>query len=82
MNSRLRIFKALQDGKETASVLDELHKSFAALTQEEQKYAKIFRHDVQSPCCYVGRRKTLRDLLRNYTQAKNDQIHVLPLLSV
>ena len=42
MNSRFsKYLKALQDGTETAAVLDELHKSFATLTQEEQKYANI-----------------------------------------
>lgn len=47
MNSRFKKYiKALQDGAETAAVLDELHKSFATLTQEEQKYANIFLHDV------------------------------------
>lgn len=47
MNSRFKKYiKALQAGEEIAAVLDELHKSFASLTQEEQKYANIFLHDV------------------------------------
>lgn len=77
MNSRFKKYlKALQDGEETASVLDELHKSFAALTQEEQKYANIFLHDVQSGDVTVEDGKTLRDYITEYmTQAKNDQIH-------
>ena len=77
MNSRFKKYiKALQDGAETASVLEELHKSFATLTQEEQKYANIFLHDVQNGDVVVDERKTLRDYITEYmTSAKNDQIH-------
>ena len=77
MNSRFKKYiKALQDGEETAAVLDELHKSFATLTQEEQKYANIFLHDVQNGDVIVNEGKTLRDYITEYmTSAKNDQIH-------
>ena len=77
MNSRFKKYlKALQDGAETAAVLDELHKSFATLTQEEQKYANIFLHDVQNGDVIVDEGKTLRDYITEYmTRAKNDQIH-------
>ncbi len=77
MNSRFKKYiKALQDGTETAAVLDELHKSFATLTQEEQKYANIFLHDVQNGDVTVDEGKTLRDYITEYmTRAKNDQIH-------
>ena len=76
MNSRFKKYiKALQDGTETAAVLDELHKSFATLTQEEQKYANIFLHDVQNGDVVVDEGKTLRDYITEYmTRAKNDQI--------
>ena len=77
MNSRFKKYiKALQDGTETAAVLDELHKSFATLTQEEQKYANIFLHDVQNGDVVVDEGRTLRDYITEYmTSAKNDQIH-------
>jgi type I restriction enzyme R subunit len=77
MNSRFKKYlKALQDGKETAEVLDELHKSFATLTQEEQKYANIFLHDVQNGDVTVEENKTLRDYITEYmARAKNDQLH-------
>lgn len=77
MNSRFKKYiKALQDGTETAAVLDELHKSFATLTQEEQKYANIFLHDVQNGDVIVDEGKTLRNYITEYmTSAKNDQIH-------
>lgn len=56
--------------------LDELHKSFATLTQDEQKYAEIFLHDVQRGEVVVGDGKTLRDYITEYQyKAKNDQIH-------
>jgi type I restriction enzyme R subunit len=76
MNSRFKKYlKALQDGEETSGVLDELHKSFATLTQEEQRYANIFLHDVQCGDVTVEDGKTLRDYITEYiTRAKNDQI--------
>lgn len=56
--------------------LDELHKSFATLTQDEQKYAEIFLHDVQRGEVVVEDGKTLRDYITKYQyKAKNDQIH-------
>ena len=56
--------------------LDELHKSFATLTQDEQKYAEIFLHDVQRGEVVVVDGKTLRDYITEYQyKAKNDQIH-------
>ena len=56
--------------------LSELHKTFAALTQEEQKYANIFLHDVQRGDVTVEDGKSLRDYITDYmSRAKNDQIH-------
>lgn len=77
MNSRFKKYiKALHGGIETTAVLDELHKSFATLTQEEQKYANIFLHNVQSGDVVVDAGKTLRDYITEYmTHVKNDQIH-------
>ena len=77
MNSRFKKYlKALQDGAETADVLDELHKSFAALDQEEQKYANIFLQDVRGGDVTVEEGKNLRDYITEYmARAKNDQIH-------
>ncbi|MEJ8736250.1 HsdR family type I site-specific deoxyribonuclease [Erysipelotrichaceae bacterium HCN-30851] len=54
----------------------ELHKTFAMLTQEEQKYANIFLHDIQRGDVAVNEGKTLRDYITEYlVKAKNDQIH-------
>lgn len=64
---------ATEEAQEQA--LNELHKTFAALTQEEQKYANIFLHNVQRGDVFVEEGKSLRDYITEYLcQAKNDQI--------
>lgn len=83
MNSRFdKYLKSLnQDGIEEEQrqrTLDDLHKSFAYLTIEEQKYANIFLHDVQSGCAVMESGKTFRDYVTEYQcTAKNDQISTL-----
>ena len=82
MNSRFKKFlKALQDGVETAEVLNELHKSFAVLSQEEQKYAHMFLLDVQRGNKIVEEDKTLSDYITEYqAEARNDRIHRFALV--
>lgn len=54
----------------------ELHKTFAGLTQEEQKYANIFLHDTERGDVIPEPGKTLRDYITEYLYtAKDDQIH-------
>ena len=71
--------KQLQEGaskEEIEHTLNELHKSFASMTQEEQKYANLFLHDVESGEIQVEEGKTLKDYITEYqVNAKNDQIH-------
>ena len=56
----------------------ELHKTFATLSQEEQKYANIFLHDIQRGDVEITKDKTLRDYINEYlSKAKDDQIHRL-----
>lgn len=80
MNSRfdkyLKILKkAGVDPIKLQDTLDELHKSFATLTQEEQKYANIFIHDVQSGVINIKNGKSFREYITEYQyNAKNDQI--------
>lgn len=80
MNSRFEKFLKIltQDDVDEAEVrktLDDLHKSFAILTQEEQKYANIFLHDVESGNARMESGKTFRDYITEYqSNAKNDQI--------
>ena len=81
MNSRfekyLKIF--YQEGAEAEAIHQaetELHKTFATLSQEEQKYANIFLHDIQSGAVVPQPGKTLREYIADYiAQKQNDQIH-------
>ena len=55
---------------------DELHKTFATLSLEEQKFANIFLHDIQSGDIEPEEGKTFRDYITEYlSKAKDDQIH-------
>lgn len=54
----------------------ELHITFATLSQEEQKYANIFLHDIQRGEVAITEGKTFRDYITEYlSKAKDDQIH-------
>jgi type I restriction enzyme R subunit len=86
MNSRfdkfLKILKQEKiDETEMKNTLEELHKSFSILTQEEQKYANIFLHDVESGNIEMESGKTFRDYVTEYqSKAKSDQIHSISLI--
>ena len=81
MNSRfekyLKIF--YQEGAEAEAIHQaetELHKTFATLSQEEQKYANIFLHNIQSGAVVPQPGKTLREYIAEYiAQKQNDQIY-------
>lgn len=81
MNSRFeKYLKLLNQGGVSEELMEqakaELHKTFAALNQEEQKYANIFLHDMERGDVTVESGKTLRDYITEYQcRAKNDQIH-------
>jgi type I restriction enzyme R subunit len=65
---------------EMQQTLDDVHKSFAYLTQDEQKYANIFLHDVECGYAVMEKGKTFRDYVTEYqSQAKNDEIRTLAL---
>lgn len=54
----------------------ELHSSFASLTQDEQKYANIFLHDIQRGDVKVEPGKSLRDYITEYmARTDSDRIH-------
>ena len=80
MNSRFdKFIKELKkvdiDPTELQNTLDELYKSFATLTQEEQKYANLFIRDVQSGVANLESGKSFRQYITDYeSSAKNDQI--------
>lgn len=81
MNSRFDKYMKLLNGdgasgEDVERAETELHKTFATLTQEEQKYANIFLHDIQRGDVAIVAGRTLRDYINEYLlKAKNDQIH-------
>ena len=83
MNSRFeKYMKILNIGGDNADDLkkaeEELHKTFATLSQEEQKFANIFLHDIQSGDIEVVPGKTFKEYVIEYcSRAKDDQIHRL-----
>lgn len=55
--------------------LNELHKSFASLSQDEQKYANILIHDIDSGSIELDSNKTFMDYIYEYSnKEKNDEI--------
>ena len=81
MNTRFeKYLRSLNDEnlnkEELQKTLDELHKTFASLTQEEQKFAGIFLRDVQRGDAKVVEGKSFKDYVIEYqSSAKSDQIH-------
>lgn len=66
------------DYEQLQETVDKLHKSFATLTQGEQKYANIFIHDVQRGIAEIDDSKSFRDNITEYQfRAKNEQIRQL-----
>ncbi|MDK2047990.1 type I restriction endonuclease subunit R, EcoR124 family, partial [Aliarcobacter butzleri] len=78
MNSRFDKYRKIIDSGDTVEIektLNELHKSFATLSQEEQKYANIFIHDVQNGDVQIDSSKTFREYVAQYqANAENSQI--------
>lgn len=77
MNSRFaKYLKELQSGDAASkeATLAELHRSFTSLSQEDQKFAEIFLHDVQRGDVQLDPERTFRDYLVEYqvrAKAKN-----------
>jgi type I restriction enzyme R subunit len=80
MNSRFeKYLKELnQDQESVESTLNELHKSFSTLTQSEQKYAKLFLHDLQRGDAQLIDGHTFRDYINDYqNNAENAQLNAV-----
>ena len=80
INSRfdkyLRIKHDGESKQNIESALQELYKSFAMLSEEEQKYADMFIKDVQLGNVTPEKGKTFRDYISEYMKrAKDDQIY-------
>ncbi len=70
--------KALDEGADMQKATEVLHRSFATLSQEEQRFAELFLHDVERGDVVVEEGKTLRDYITDYAhQEKNEQISKL-----
>jgi type I restriction enzyme R subunit len=85
MNSRFK--KYLLDLTSGASedtirtTLNELSRSFASLSVEDQKYANMLIRDIQTGTVKAVDGKTLSDYINEYkVKAKNDQIHRFAVL--
>ena len=76
MNSRFaKYLKELQSGDEPSKevTLAELHRSFTSLSQEDQKLAEIFLHDIQRGDVQIDPARTFRDYLTDYKTAAKDK---------
>ncbi|MCY9829299.1 type I restriction endonuclease subunit R [Vibrio chagasii] len=83
MNSRFdKYLKELNQHQDSTSVeitLNELHKSFASLNQSEQKYAKLFLHDLQRGDAQLIEGHTFRDYINDY-QNQKEQLRIAAIV--
>ncbi|MEZ8619829.1 HsdR family type I site-specific deoxyribonuclease [Vibrio splendidus] len=83
MNSRfdkyLKELNQHQDSTSVETTLNELHKSFASLSQSEQKYAKLFLHDLQRGDAQLIEGHTFRDYINDY-QNQKEQLRIAAIV--
>ena len=75
-----KYLKFLHSGDESAreTTLAELHRSFSSLSQEDQKFAGIFLHDIQRGDVQIDPSRTFRDYLNDYkARAKNKEVEAI-----
>ena len=64
-----------QDDEGLATAREELHRSFASLSQDDQRFAELFLHDVERGDATLEEGMTLRDYITSYAcKAKNAQV--------
>ena len=64
-----------QDDEGLAAAREELHRSFASLSQDDQRFAELFLHDVERGDATLKEGMTLRDYITSYAhKAKNAQV--------
>lgn len=67
-----------QDSQNIETTLNELHKSFSSLTQAEQKYAKLFLHDLQRGDAQLVEGHSFRDYINSYKdKAENARLNIV-----
>lgn len=81
MDSRFKKYvKLLQENANPdviESMLNELHRSFASLSQDEQKFANLLLKDIQNGDFNVDNDKRVREYIVEYqSRAKNDQVSI------
>ena len=70
-----KYLKVIHDDEENR-VLNELHRTFATLSQEDQKIADLILSDIRLGKLVVDESKSFRDYIDEYREnKKNDQIH-------
>lgn len=75
MNARFEKWLKTIGGIEEAAALEELHHSFATLSKENQKFAELFLHDVQSGDIKLDPNLALSDYITTYKQKDaNDKV--------
>ena len=75
MNARFEKWLKAIGGEKEAAALEELHHSFATLSREDQKFAELFLHDVQSGDIAPGPDLALSDYITAYKQKDaNDKV--------
>lgn len=66
--------------QEIEKALNDLHKYFASLTKEQQKYANMVIHDLQNGDLVADSTKTFIDYINEYqANTENDRIHHLAI---
>ena len=75
MNARFEKWLKTIGGIEEAAALEELHHSFATLSKEDQKFAELFLHDVQSGDIKLDPSLALSNYITDYKQKDaNDKV--------
>ena len=75
MNARFEKWLKAIGSMEEAAALEELHHSFATLSKEDQKFAELFLHDVQSGDIQLDPSLALSDYITTYKQKDaNDKV--------
>ena len=81
MNSRFDKYLKVLAGKDDEAkekTLAELHRSFASLSQEEQKFAEILLRDIHRGDVQINSSCTFRDYLTDYqAKAQNEEVQAL-----
>ena len=75
LNSRFEKYQKILtqpdvDPAEKEAMLEQLHKAFASLSQEEQKYANLFLHDVEAGDVRMEPDCTFMDYIHQYANAE------------